>query len=492
MSKFNMNINKNVRNYEGGKSFLNDEKFDIVSIVLNSYFNPNEFYQNQEDRINSIIKLLKNNESEFIAKLAVYSRKEGNLRSVSHVLIILLAEENDKSGNLRKMVYKSVQRVDDMTEIVSLWNQRHPKEMLPNAIRRAFRDILNEKRFDEYQLKKYEQKRKKVKLRDIIRISKPSKNLDLYKKVLDENLDKITTIHRNISQEKSARDIFLELYSKNKLGYLEVLKMTSKIFEDGFDANLFIKYKDYILNEKRILNSKALPFRFYQAYNTTKEINDKGIYSSKELSFKNRLKDVLEKAFFISTKTDNFINEDEKIAIMIDDSYSMSDVSIGLSLFNHALLLATSIAYNIKKENLKLYFWSDRCEERSFNKDKAFDFIDNTQECCGGTYFDKPFEILLRDKIKVDKAIILTDCQMYGYSHFDEDFKTYVNKYKNEVNKDIKVLFWDLAGYGVGTPIKISDNILEANGISSKMLQFVPKLWDDKQALIKEIQKVEL
>jgi len=513
MSQFNKPANIKTNNFEGGLAHTNNSKFEIASIVLNTYFNVLEFYQNQQERIDSIVKLIKNNESEFVAKLGIYSRSDANLRSVSHALIVLLAQNNDASGNLRKMVYKSIQRVDDMSEIVALWNSRNPQIMIPNAIRRAFRDILNEKRFDAYQLKKYEQKRAKVKLKDIIRIAKPSKHLDLYKKVLENSLEGICTIHRDISKEKSAKQIFEELYEKNKLGYLEVLKMSTKIFQEGITKELFEKYSSYILDEKRILNSKVLPFRFYQTYKALIETNStQGFqdYIQKEalytknlsshdldglkdaINYKNAFKVLLQKTFFLSTKVDNFAEDDEKIAVMIDDSGSMCSPALGLSLFEHALLITSSIAYNVKSGNFKLYFWSDRCEEVMFDKYEPFEFIKNANANAGGTYVDMPFKLLLEEKIKVDKAIILTDCQMYGYTHIDDDFKTYVNEYKHRVNKDVKVLFWDLAGYDKGTPIKLSENILEANGISNKMLQLLPKLWSDKDALIKTIEKVEL
>ena len=355
--------------------------------------------------------------------------------------------------------------------------------MQPNGIRRAFRDILDRKRFDEYQLKKYEQTSNKVKLRDIIRIAKPSQNLSLYKKVLDENLPKIDTIHTNISKNKSAKELFLEGLKTKKLGFMEVLKLSNKIFKDEFDNKLFFSWKNYLLNEYRIKNSKVLPFRYFQTF----------------VAFKNHpkgelFKEVLQEAFLIATKIDAaFTNKNETIAIMIDDSGSMGSKSLGINLFEHALLFTAAIASKIKPQNLKLYFWADRCEEFSFDTTQPFDLIINSNAIYGGTLVDKPFEILLRDKIKVDKAIIFTDCQMYSSSYRNsETFKTYFDKYKREINNDCKLLFWDLAGYGAGTPIKLGDNIVEANGISSKMIEIVPSLWEDKDYLVQEIEKISL
>lgn len=134
-----------------------------------------------------------------------------------------------------------------------------------------------------------------------------------------------------------------------------------------------------------------------------------------------------------------------------------------------------------------------RCEEFSFDSTKPFDLIINSNPNYGATYVSKPFEILLNDGIKVDKAIIFTDCQMYSNSYRNnEAFKTYFDKYKKEVSSEYKLLFWDLAGYGAGTPIKLSKNIVEVNGISSKMLEIIHHLWNDKDYLVKEIEKISL
>lgn len=483
MSKFNQTATTKVNNYEGCINYLNDAKIELSSIVLNATMSGDSFYETQSDKIEIIKNLIALEQSDFIAKLCVFARTQTNLRSVSHVLIVLLAEHNDKSGSLRKAVYGSIARVDDMTEIVSLWNAKHPNKMVPNSIRRAFRNILDEARFDEYQLKKYEQKKKKVKLKDIIRIAKPSKNLELYKKVLDESLPRIDTIHTNISKYKSAKEQFEEGLRTRKLGFMEVLKLSNKIFEGEFDEKLFLSWRSYILNEYRIKNSKVLPFRYFQTYVALKN-------PQSEL-----FKDVLQKAFLTATKSDeNIIKENETIAIMIDDSGSMSSRSLGLNLFEHALLFTASIASKTNPQNLKLYFWANRCEEFSFDVNKPFDLLINSSANYGGTLVNKPFEILLKDKIKVDKAIIFTDCQMYSNDYYrsSESFKTYFDKYKQQVNSECKLLFWDLAGYGAGTPIKLSENIVEANGISSKMLEIIPHLWDDKDYLVKEIEKISL
>ncbi len=136
MSKFNQPATTKVNNYEGGINYINDNKIELASLVLNATMSSESFYETQNEKIDILKNLISLEQSDFIAKLAIFARCETNLRSVSHILIVLLAENNDKSGNLRKMVYHSSVRVDDMTEIVSLWNTRHPNKMVPNCLNR--------------------------------------------------------------------------------------------------------------------------------------------------------------------------------------------------------------------------------------------------------------------------------------------------------------------------------------------------------------------
>lgn len=165
-------------NLAGGVSYdRNSIKADIASVVLTSMLNGDSFYETEKDRLKRIESLASNPDvGEFVAKAAIYSRVECNLRSVSHFLAVILAENLKGQSFLKGSFEKIILRPDDALEIVSLWNTRNPGKMLPNSLRRGIKMAL-ESKFDEYQFKKYLNERSKVKLRDVVKICHPNPDI---------------------------------------------------------------------------------------------------------------------------------------------------------------------------------------------------------------------------------------------------------------------------------------------------------------------------
>ena len=96
---------------------------------------------------------------------------------------------------------------------------------------------------------------------------------------------------------------------------------------------------------------------------------------------------------------------------------------------------------------------------------------------------------------KLDKIIIFTDMQQntfFSYANKYYNANSIVEEYKSKHGYNIQILFWNLAPYGGSTPLMMSNNVLEVNGFSEKMLDVIPKIWKDKDALIKEIESIKL
>ena len=92
-------------------------------------------------------------------------------------------------------------------------------------------------------------------------------------------------------------------------------------------------------------------------------------------------------------------------------------------------------------------------------------------------------------KTKVDKIVIFTDKQ--GYNCTASELKDYVNKYK-AISPNVKILFWNLEGYAQGTPLKLNDDVLEISGYSDKILEVIPYIWENKDALVEKIESIKL
>jgi hypothetical protein len=183
MSKFNTtakgkNSTPTGENLAGGVSFERDLKSEVASVVLSSILNGDQYYMTAEEKMSYIDQLAsecaKNDDTAlFFAKAMVYARNEGFLRSVSHLMAVNLVENVKGKEFVKPALIKTFIRPDDMTETVALWNSRHPKEPVPNSLKRAIKKCF-ETKWDRFQLRKYEGKRKKVKLRDVCIISHPN------------------------------------------------------------------------------------------------------------------------------------------------------------------------------------------------------------------------------------------------------------------------------------------------------------------------------
>jgi len=119
-------------------------------------------------------------------------------------------------------------------------------------------------------------------------------------------------------------------------------------------------------------------------------------------------------------------------------------------------------------------------------------FIKETKTQGGGTDLGGAISDLIKTKTVVDKLVIFTDMQEnqiggWGGKSFSESLKDY-----RKINPNVKVLFWNLEGYGKGTPMKLSHDVLEVSGYSDKILSVIPKMWKDKNALINEIEAIDL
>lgn len=486
MSKFNTTsktpTSVETTNFSGGIGYsrntdLDSKKQEIASIILNSMLKTDSYYQSTDDRLNVIEAFFKEeNLHNFLAKTAVYVRNEGYLRSVSHFLVVLIAENIKGSDYARNAMFKTLVRGDDLTEIISLWNIRNPGKMIPNSLRRALKDKLEI--MDDYQLRKYQGKKLKVKLRDVAKLARPNpeKSKGNIKALIEGKLPAIQTaqtINAGSTGEERSENYREALQNKN-LGLMAALKNIKNILESGVDSETISLLNELLRNEKAILNSKILPFRYIDAWKAIKNINSDR-FIIKELI------NSLEYGFSLSAKNIEFVQENEKVAILLDESGSMYG-----SPFENGRALAAAILTGLDKNNTIGYLWATVAREINVSGG-AFDFIERTECNGGGTDLGSAFDELLRTNTFVDKIIIFTDMQQNKIGNIQHLYKEY-----RKINPAIKILFWNLEGYGGSTPIKLDDNVLEVQGYSDKILGLIPLFWRDKMALVHEIENIQL
>lgn len=473
MSKFNQGPIAE-KNLAGGPSYKRTSaEAELASVILNSMLKSDSYYESDSARIKRIVDIAKNlNDKTFLAKAMIYARTEGNLRSVSHILANILADVASGEGYVRRAIYKAIVRPDDMTEMFA-YRKNNYSGMIPNSMRRAFKDAL-ESKFVHYQLCKYAQPRAKVKLKDIIKIAHPKRDLCY---ILNDKFS-ISTIERKLSSGENAGKAVEGLLNENKLGYMAALKNIRNALNSGISNEGLNKWVELISDKRRLRNSKVLPFRFIDAWNSVKDLD---IDKMHRLVIKRTLENALE----YSAKNIELFPKGERVAIAVDCSGSMTG---GSNYWKTAATLASSLYKAL--DNVVLYTFDNKLTFVD-NISSVFDFVNN-YNFGGATYLHLPLLDLIRSQTVVDTVFIFTDMQMYTPYNYKDNLSCYWSKYKKIAPK-AKLIFWNVAGYPDGTPISLNENdIYELCGFSDKMLSIIPKFIEDKNALVNDIKKIDL
>ena len=464
MSKFNANVTTKTVNKCGVPAFRMDVKDKLVSQVLTTFFNEPKFYGDNSEEIIENIKAVLEIDPGFVANLAMYARKEMHLRSISHVLVAELANHNNGKPFAREAIAEVVERVDDITEILSYHLATYGKP-IPASMKKGIADAFS--KFDEYQLAKYNRK-KEIKLKDVLNLVHPkplnSAQSNMWKRLLDGSLATPVTWETELSAKGNTKEVWESLIAENKLGYMAMLRNLRNIIQA--DVSNIGKVYEFLSDEKNVLRNKQLPFRYYSAYNALK-----GLGTSK-------LFDALEKAIKISTRNISRLEGKTLIAADVSGSmtYSISNRSTVTSAEIATLLL--SIANYICDETITVTFDTDlyMCSLPTTNG-----IISNANSIDingGGTDITLPFRYLINNKIYVDRIIILSDNEIN--SNWDQErsgwgrsvpCQSVAEKYRREVNPDVWIHAIDLQGYGTQQFKGKNTNIIA--GWSERTLEFI-------------------
>ena len=172
MAKFNSPTTGSMKttNRSGFEAYRMPDKTKLVTQVLTSFFDEKKFYGDNSDDIKETLKRVIKADPEFVSKLAVFARREFNMRSISHVLTAYLAHEVEGKPYVKETVRGVTVRGDDVTEIMSCYISEFGKP-IPNSLKKGIANAI--KGFDEYTLAKYKGTGKSVTMADILNLCHP-------------------------------------------------------------------------------------------------------------------------------------------------------------------------------------------------------------------------------------------------------------------------------------------------------------------------------
>lgn len=460
MSKFNNRPTNLTTNREGMPAFAMKDRAKLVTQVLTSFFNEQKFYGDNSAEMELTIRKVIRQDADFVSRLAVFARREFNMRSVSHVLTAYLAHEPEGKPFVRKTVQGIVRRGDDVTELMAFYLSTFGKP-IPNALRKGICDAFVT--FDEYTLAKYKGAGKAVRMKDIVLLCHPKPadeaQAALWKRLLEDRLETPLTWETELSAKGNNKQTWKELIDSGKVGYMALLRNLRNIIQVA-PTNINKVWKT-IGDEDAVRKSRQLPFRFLSAY---KEISP--VAGSKAL-------DALEDA--VRFAAGNLPRLPGRTVIAVDTSGSMSSTMSRKSSVRccEVGMMLGLIATRICEDSL-FYTFDDKIEKFPLTRHTAIlETCMRYASAGGGTRMSLPFEVMIRDGIRADRIIIISDneCNRYRWGDNKAFVQNYADEYRRQSGIDLWVHAIDLMGYGTQQFAGSRTNIIA--GWSEKVLNFI-------------------
>lgn len=554
MAKFNekkMAKQPTERNFMCEMAFKMEDKEELISTVMTTFLQ-GEYYEKEATKIARIQELLKKVDPLFAAKLAIYARNEGNLRSVTHFVAAEIAKYVSGTDWGKRFYNRIVVRPDDMSEIVSAYahiNGMSQKDIskIPNAMKGGFKTALE--RLDAYQLDKYKMKNRSVSMIDLIRLFHPKgnqKNAEAFKrlvngesleglyetKILEKEMTKAGQLTKNATEDEkkeAKHEAISEILGNVKgMPIMNLIRNLRNIIlyapDKVEDACAQLRIKD------KILKSRLLPFRFATAYAEVKKMRWGKSNTDTAIAFESdKAKDELTKAQFDSLKrsvldaledaiqysVENIPELEGNVAILVDHSGSCRGDAGGSSAVSAFSQTSTAMIGNLfgsmmayRQKNVYVGLFGDKLIDVPMDRNmKMLDFNKmsfNKGAYCGGSTEAGIYDFMRKcidEKKKVDNVVVFSDCQIgsgersftpwYGMKGSDsgQHFHELFKEFK-KLNPMCNWIVVNLRQSGGTSVFDKSMRILNIAGWSDKIFDVIKSQCRGWDAVIKEIEGI--
>ena len=495
---------KNIANYENAIAFPLTAEYELYTAVVTTSLNAT-FYEKDTARLERIKALIQNSNPVFVAKLAVYARNEMHMRSVPLVLVVELAKIYSGDSLISKMIVSVIQRTDEITELLAYYqmaNDRNGVKKLNRLSKQIQKGLaVSFNKFDEYQFAKYDRDGA-VKLKDALFLIHPKAKDEaqqkLFNKIANDTLQTPYTWETELSKlgqlkyaneaekQKASTQKWEDLIESNKIGYMALMRNLRNILEANVSGFHVMKVCDYLSNEKAVISSKQLPFRFLAAYRELKEL---------KLKYTSMVLDALEDAVMISAKNIKGFDVNTSVVVACDVSGSMQkSISPRSKVMLYDIGLMLGMLIQSRSKNVVSGMFGDRWKIINMPKRSVLANVNEYYKREGEVGYATNGYLVLEDLIRrkeiTDKVMLFTDTQMWNSNQGNNTFAGSWNRYK-KIAPNAKLYLFDLAGYGQ-QPIDIQKNdVYLIAGWSEKVFDVLHAL-DDKSNALNYINRIEL
>lgn len=475
MAKFNSTNTIKTTNNSGHVAYSMGDKEKLVTQILTSFFNEKKYYGDNSEEMEEVINRVIKHDAKFVSNLAVFARREFNMRSVAHVLTAYLAHEAEGKPYVRKTVRGVSMRGDDLTEIISFYISKFGKP-IPNSLKKGINDVLVS--FDEYTIAKYKGAGKSVKMRDLLCLCRPTPKTEeqsaMWKRCLEGKLAIPETWETQLSANGNNKETWEKLIDSGKVGYMALLRNLNNIIKAN-PSNIE-KVFETIESPENVRKSKQLPFRYLSAYKAVSDVATSRVF------------DVLENA--IDASVDNIPKLNGTTVIAVDKSGSMNkelSAKSTVKCFEIGMMLGL-IANRVCNNSIFYTFNYEIIKHPASHRNGILYSTVNESSAFGGTNMYLPFKKMIEDGITADRVIIISDNEC-NIGREDKLVQSLADEYRRKSGNNIWVHAIDLEGYGTQQFHGSRTNIIA--GWSEKVFNFITIAEQGEGALQKAIENYE-
>lgn len=447
------------QNFMGEDAYVLSDKEALTSMVMTTFLT-DAYYVSENQLTQNIVELAQKCGYEFTAKLALYARTKGNLRSVSHLLAALVCKDSTHPAWLKSFYEHIVVRPDDISEILSCYAKMNATDgkirKVPNAMKRGFGTVLSN--LSPYQIDKYKMKSKSLSLVDIVNLLHPTptdKNKEAYRRLMHgESLDgtydskilekEMAATGQNASNEQElvlAKHDAIKSVLEKGMPIMNLLRNLRNIML--YAPDLIDEAINQLTNHDKVVKSKLLPFRFMSAYDVigkleisdyaTNEESDTKVAFESDLAnmsysrldtLKSKVQKALETAMSIACE--NVPELEGNCAILIDhsgsvrgDAWASSSVSPWSSVNTAHIgnLFGSIVAF--KQKDVYIGMFGDRLISPAMDRNMGLlEFNKKTYDegnACGGATENGLYQFLknvIAEKKHIDNFIVFSDMEI--------------------------------------------------------------------------------
>jgi len=503
-------------------------------------FNTNGLDDQAVKIINACFEVASGHSPRDLLALAHWARVELNMRTTPQVMLAVAANHENTKRFVRRYVPLITRRADDVLQVVAAYEHLFGWKGFPACLKKGISDRMS--KMTEYEIMKYNRDAHPS-FKDLLRFCERRKGYPfpetireyiLRGEVIDPKATPMIAARKELTSRKVwSRDIpelakrsgvtwevLISQFGNDKqvweavipnMGYMALLRNIGNFLSANISAEMANFVAAKLADPEAVVKSKQLPFRFLSAYRTLYPdqsnwfagiarqavARDRTAWDDRKLQTMLR---GIETALDYSAE--NIPMLPGVSCVVADNSgsmtYPVSEKSV-ITLRDAANVLCAIIHRRSEESYVGAFgtnvVWPPLTTRNSVltNMHKLATY--NERERGNSTDAWKIFDYLLKEKIEVDRIIVLSDMQCYDSgSRIDyrggRSVSELLKRYRREVNSNTYAHFFDLKGYGTrqvesGDPLtnvvagfseKIFDQVLIHEGVASTDGRELPSL----------------